>query len=202
MTTPPRQFPDWEALYQAQPRETMPWFYAGLDPDLEAALKRAGLKRGRLLDLGTGPGTQAIELAARGYEVTASDLSATAIARASEAAAARGVAVKFVVDDVLASRLEGTFDAIFDRGCFHVLAPADRTRYVEVVAARLAPGGLLLLKTFSRQQPGEEGPHRFAPDDIREVFAPAFTLESAEETVYQGTLDPLPRALFSTLRRT
>jgi methylase of polypeptide subunit release factors len=109
MTTP-KSFPDWETLYRQQPGETLPWYYADLDPDLEAALREHGLAGGRLLDLGTGPGTQAIALAARGFEVTGSDLSATAVARATALARARGVQVSFVEDDVLASRLTGRFD--------------------------------------------------------------------------------------------
>ena len=125
MTTPQSErFPDWETLYRQRPGETLPWYYADLDPDLEAALRDHGLARGRLLDLGTGPGTQAIALAARGFEATGSDLSATAVAKATELARARGVPVTFVQDDVLASRLTGSFDVVFDRGCFHVIDPA------------------------------------------------------------------------------
>lgn len=202
MTTPQSErFPDWETLYRDQPGETLPWYYADLDPDLAAALRDHGLTRGRFLDIGTGPGTQAIALAARGFEVTGTDLSAAAVAKATALAQERGVPVTFVQDDVLTSRLSGTFEAIFDRGCFHVIDPARRGTYVETVARWLAPGGLLLLKTFSTLQPGDYGPHRFSPDDIRATFAPQFELLSATETVYQGTLDPLPKALFSVLRR-
>lgn len=200
-TTPQKQFPDWETLYRQQPGESLPWYYAELDPDLEAALREHGVSGGRLLDLGTGPGTQAIALAARGFEATGSDLSETAIARATELARARGVRVDFVQDDVLASRLSGSFDAVFDRGCFHVIDPARRGTYVDAVAGWLAPGGLLLLKTFSALQPGDVGPHRFSADELRTIFAPRFELLSATETVYQGTLDPLPKALMSVLRR-
>lgn len=202
MTTPQSdRFPDWETLYRQKPGEALPWYYADLDPDLEAALREHGLARGRLLDLGTGPGTQAIALAARGFEATGSDLSATAVARATALAQERGVQVTFVQDDVLASRLTGSFDAVFDRGCFHVIDPAQRDAYVDTAARLLAPGGLLLLKTFSKLEPIHDGPHRFAPDDIRTTFAPRFELLSTNETVYQGTLDPLPKALFSVLRR-
>lgn len=200
-TSPPGRFPDWDSLYRARPGDTMPWYYADLDPDLAAALHAHLIARGHLLDLGTGPGTQAIELAARGFDVTASDISSAAISRAMQAAAARGVDVNFVQDDVLAPRLGGRFDAVFDRGCFHVMDPAARPTYVANVAAWLDPDGLLFLKTFSKQQPGTEGPYRFTADELRATFATHFELLSCDETVYQGTLDPLPRALFSVLRR-
>jgi hypothetical protein len=65
----------------------------------------------------------------------------------------------------------------------------------------LKTGGYLFLKCFSRVQPGEEGPYRFTPEQIGEIFGSRLKVLSIKETVYQGTLDPLPRALFCTMRR-
>src|SRR6266508_2149245 len=64
-----------EELYQQQEVESMPWFNPELDYDLEKALDELGLRSGSALDLGTGPGTQAIHLARRGFTVTATDIS-------------------------------------------------------------------------------------------------------------------------------
>jgi Methyltransferase domain len=37
--------------------------------------------------------------------------------------------IDFIVDDIINSNLkENQFDYIFDRGCFHVLLPADRQK--------------------------------------------------------------------------
>jgi hypothetical protein len=65
----------------------------------------------------------------------------------------------------------------------------------------LKTGGYLFLKCFSRLQPGEEGPYRFTPEQIREIFGSRLSVLLIKETVYQGTLDPLPRALFCTMRK-
>ena len=56
------------------------------------------------------------------------------------------------------------------------------------------------LKTFSHLQPGERGPHRFTPGDLRGNFAGLFDVVEILDTVYQGQLDPWPKALFATMR--
>ncbi len=201
--TQPLGFPNWEELYRQGTVEKLPWYWPALDPDLDAALGRHGLATGRVLDQGTGPGTQAIALAARGFAVTASDVSPAALAYAARRAGESGALVSFVQDDILASGLTGPFDVVFDRGCFHVLAPEQRAGYAETMHRLLAPApsGWLFLKTFSHLQPGQQGPHRFAPDDLRRVFEGSFDVVEITDTVYQGQLEPFPRALFATLRR-
>jgi SAM-dependent methyltransferase len=202
LATGPRGFPNWEELYRNDTVEKLPWYWPALDPDLDEALARHGVRSGRVLDLGTGPGTQAIALAERGFAVTATDISSAAIAYAARKAKERGVAVAFAQDDVLATRLHGPFEAIFDRGCFHVLAPEHRASYAAMVHQWLVPSGWLFLKTFSHEQPGTQGPHRFTPHDIRGLFTGERGFEVVEilDTIYQGQLDPFPRALFAVIR--
>src|SRR5262247_2082867 len=195
------EFPHWEELYQEREVESMPWFNPELDEDLENALDELGLRGGSALDLGTGPGTQAIHLARRGFAVTATDISEAAIRLASEKAQKEGLEIKWEQDDILDTRLDGQFDLIFDRGLFHVLAPERRGDYVRIVSGMLKTGGYLFLKRFSRLQPGEQGPYRFTPKQICEIFGSRLCVLSIKETVYQGTLDPLPRALFCTMRQ-
>ncbi len=201
MTTEQPVFPGWDERYQQQAVESMPWFYPELDDDLKQALDRLDLRSGSALDLGTGPGTQAIQLAQRGFDVTAADISDAAIRLARAKAEAQGLAITWQQDDILSTRLVGPFDLIFDRGCFHVLPPERRPEYVSTVAGLLKPGGSFFLKCFSQLQPGMQGPHRFTPEQIRSIFETHFQVRSITETVYQGTLDPLPRALFCTMRR-
>ena len=192
----------WDERYQRQAVEQMPWFYPELDDDLKQALDQLELREGRLLDLGTGPGTQAMQLARRGFAVTAVDLSDTAIQRARDEASAQGLSINWHQDDILATRLAEPFDMIFDRGCFHVLLPELREKYVNTVVNLLKPGGWFFLKTFSHLQPGTQGPNRFTPEQIRAIFGDQLHIHSITETVYQGTLDPLPRALFCVMQRT
>ena len=148
--------PHWEAMYQERAVESMPWFNPELDDDLKQALDELGLRDGSALDLGTGPGTQAMHLARSGFDVTATDISGTAIRLAQGKAEAQGLAITWVQDDILDTHLTRQFDLMFDRGCFHVLAPERRQAYVSIVSRLLKPGGYLFLKCFSHLQPGAQ----------------------------------------------
>jgi hypothetical protein len=82
-----------------------------------------------------------------------------------------------------------------------VLPPERREDYDSTIVGLLEPGGYFFLKCFSHLQPGTQGPHRFTPEQIRAIFSSQLQVRSVKETVYQGTLDPLPRALFCVMRR-
>jgi SAM-dependent methyltransferase len=175
----------------------MPWYNPNLDADLEQELEKRKIRSGTFLDLGTGPGTQAIELAKRGFRVTGTDISAPAIEKAKILFAKP----RFIQDDILNSKMKESFDFVFDRGCFHCFDPELRPSYVDHVKNLVKPNGLLFLKCFSVEEEGDWGPHRFREEDIRTIFSPNFHVESIAHSVYQGILDEFPKALFSCLRR-
>jgi cyclopropane fatty-acyl-phospholipid synthase-like methyltransferase len=74
--------------------------------------------------------------------------------------------------------------------------PSDRQKYISKIKQILKDNGILFLKCFSDKEPRQDGPYKFSPDEIRNVFSESFRTDSIKETVYQGTLDPFPRALF------
>ena len=73
---------DWEDHYLKHSVEELPWYYSMLDPDIENALKNLHLTKGKILDIGAGPGTQSLALAQKGFHVTATDISVTALQEA------------------------------------------------------------------------------------------------------------------------
>jgi 2-polyprenyl-3-methyl-5-hydroxy-6-metoxy-1,4-benzoquinol methylase len=196
-----REFPDWEKYYREEKVASMPWYHPAIDPDLEGALKRHKIRNGSALDLGTGPGTQALALASRGFNVTATDISATSVKNAQKKTKKRGLDIEFRQDDILETTLEKEFDFIFDRGCFHVIAPGKRKDYVGIIRGLIKPGGYLFLKCFSHLEKMKGGPYRFTQDEIKRLFRTHFKILSIEQTVYHGTLSPLPKALFCVLKK-
>jgi cyclopropane fatty-acyl-phospholipid synthase-like methyltransferase len=192
----------WEGLYATSDVATLPWYTPNLDTDFERSLEDHGRKGSKILDLGTGPATQAMNLAKRGFQVLGTDISPSAIRKGRASAKAAGLSIEFRVDDILKSKLDANLvDLIVDRGVFHVLPPEKRPAYVETVHRVLRPHGWLLLKCFSDKEPGTYGPYRIAAKELRGYFREKFEVESIRDTVFQGTLEPYPRALFATFRR-
>jgi cyclopropane fatty-acyl-phospholipid synthase-like methyltransferase len=193
---------DWEKLYATSDVATLPWYNPELDADIEQALKAHRLRSGRILDLGTGPATQAMNLARRGFDVVATDISRSAIEKAKTSAKKAGLSIAFFVDNVLKSTLAPNLvEVIVDRGVFHVLPKDKRSVYVGTVHRILRPNGWLFLKCFSDKEPGTWGPFRIAEPELRESFRGPFDILSIVEAVFQGNVKPHPKALFATFRR-
>lgn len=113
--------------------------------DIVAALDGVPLPPpGRALDVATGGGHTAVWLAENGWAVTASDLSAAMLERASELAASRGVTLETALHE--AERLtygSGTFQIVACRvAAHHFSNPA---AFVSEVARVLSSGGIFLL---------------------------------------------------------
>ncbi len=195
------KFSDWNTYYKDNEVEKMPWYEKNLDHDLENEIISGNLSEGRFLDLGTGPGTQAIQLAKRGFDVTATDLSENAIDNAKKLSNE----VNFVTDNFLNSKLpDNEFDFIFDRGCFHVFDISQRQNYVKQIKRILDDNGILFLKCMSideKNLPENEVPHKFSKQEIIDIFSNDFDIQSIKDSVFQGTLDQLPKALFIVMKK-
>jgi SAM-dependent methyltransferase len=121
----------------------------------------ASLPPGTALDLGCGEGGDAVWLALRGWRVTAVDVSATALARAAEAAAAAGVSdrVDLQRHDLAASFPAGTFDLVSAQ-YLHSPIAFPRERVLRAAAGAVAPGGLLLVVGHGSDRPWGWNQHR------------------------------------------
>jgi cyclopropane fatty-acyl-phospholipid synthase-like methyltransferase len=151
---------------------------------------------GRALDLGCGTGTNAVELARRGWEVTAIDFSHRAVAAARRRAAAARLPVDVRQGDVSDLRgVHGPFDLVLDIGCFHSLTPEAQARYAAHVTRRTLPGATYLLYTFldGGQTRGRELP---TEESLRRLFTPAFAVTAIDH----GTDRQRASAWFTFLR--
>jgi SAM-dependent methyltransferase len=107
----------------------------------------------RILDLPCGNGRHALELAARGFDVTGVDRTARYIEEARREAEARGRPITFVVGDMRDYRALGNYDVILNLfGSFGYFDdPADDLQVVKNMFDSLRPGGRCLIETAGKE---------------------------------------------------
>jgi len=194
-------FSGWDDYYKENKVEEMPWYEKNLDHDLENEITSKNLSKGRFLDLGTGPGTQALQLAKRNFEVTATDISPSAIEKAKKLSNE----INFLVDDVMDSKLSNReFDFIFDRGIFHLFDVSQRPQYVKQIKRILGDNGILFLKCMSideKNLPDDDMPHKLSKQEITDAFDDDFDVIRIDDTVFNEAYGIKPKALFAVLKK-
>ena len=194
-------FPGWDEYYKQTNVETMPWYEKNLDHDLENEIKSKNYNTGNFLDLGTGPGTQALQLSKYNFKVTGTDISQSAIDKAKKLSND----VTFLVDDVLNSKLsDKKFDFIFDRGIFHTFDVSQRPQYLKQIKRILNDGGILFLKCMSVDEKNltdNDMPHKLSKQEIMDSFNDNFDILKIEDSEFRGTLEFYPKALFAVLKK-
>lgn len=163
---------------------TIPWRIDGPQP-LIVELADTGQITGPVLESGCGLGDNALFLAARGYPVTAFDVSPTVIEQNRAKAAERGAAVEFLVADATTlDGFAGEFRTVLDCAMLHCLTDDKRRAYLAALCRVCRPGARLHILCFP------------------ETVAGAFPLPgSMDETSLRRDLDPHWHVEHIALRR-
>lgn len=148
-----------------------------LDKLIRGQMEPEGLS---ILDCACGIGTQAIGLAARGYQVYATDISQAAVDRAGKEALSFGVPLTTGTADLrtLASQIPGEFDVVLacDNVLPHLLSEEELLLAARNMRAKSRRQGLLLasIRDYEQilgQRPRSELPRVFdGPSGRRIVF--------------------------------
>ncbi|MCX2824843.1 class I SAM-dependent methyltransferase [Bacillus pseudomycoides] len=149
----PTQF--WDDFYSNR-EKGVPFFTNKPDENLVNYFEKKLLNPGKVLELGCGPGRNAIYFAEKGCLVDAVDLSQESIQWATERAKEKNVNINFIYNNIFDLQIEeGTYDIVYDSGCFHHIAPHRRMSYINLVKKALKPGGYFAITCFV--QGGELG---------------------------------------------
>lgn len=143
----PKEF--WEDFYKDKTKE-IPFFkIKGPDENLVEYFNN-GLAPNRVLELGCGPGRNAIYMAKQSCKVDALDISENAIKWARERALEEMVNINFHCVSLFDFKFEPhSYDFIYDCGLFHHLAPHRRLTYLEIINKALKKGGYFGIVCFN-----------------------------------------------------
>lgn len=140
---------NWDAFYSERGRP-VPFFVNAPDENLVQYFKNnLIIPGGRVLELGCGPGRNAIYFAKQGYDVDAVDLSNEALQWGNERSKEQGVSINFIFKNIFDLDIQKSeYDVIYDSGCFHHIAPHRRIDYVNLLNQGLKPGGFFGITCF------------------------------------------------------
>jgi SAM-dependent methyltransferase len=191
---------DWNEHYV---RGELPWDTDAPDLHLIDFVRTGTILPGRALEIGSGTGTNALWLAAQGFDVLGLDVSERAVEMAAAKAGPNTPRVTFALHDFLEDTLAGPFDFVFDRGCFHVFdEPEQRARFARHVADVLRPEGVWLSLIGSTEGPAREhGPPRRSARDIIDAVEPFLEVVSLRATEFDADLPTAAQAWVCLARR-
>jgi len=175
----------WERQWVVE-RSRDPGVLADAVPDqLKTAVADGCIAPGsQCIDVGTGRGQVAAWLAEQGFDVLAADISEEATRLGSLHFGHLTPRLEFRTLDVsqTTEEMEGRFDFLFDRGCYHVLPVLQREVYLANLTSWARPGAKFLL--FSRRGPDA---------DVPSLFSPSFEIVHSEPILYVRSTGPYPR---------
>jgi SAM-dependent methyltransferase len=178
---------DFELAYR---EGTPPWDIGRPQAEVVRLAEEGGFV-GDVLDVGCGTGENALHLAALGLRVVGIDASPSAVERARAKAAARGLALPFLVADALdLAKLRRRFETALDSGLFHAFAPEQRRAYAHSLCEVLSPGGTLHLLCFSDEEPPGPGPLRIAQHEIGDAFRSMFAITRIRPGRFESLIHP------------
>jgi tellurite methyltransferase len=128
------------------------------------------LPQGKVLDLGAGDGRQALYLAARGFEVTAIDLSEAALEKLQRLANLQKLQVTTELADLNYWSIYGEYDAIIAIAILQHLKHDSALRILNEMKVHTKRGGINAITTFTKNgdrylvDQGED-PEAFYPED-------------------------------------
>ncbi len=145
----PKEF--WDDFYTDRTKE-IPFFKIKAPDENLVEYFNNGLAPKRVLEIGCGPGRNAVYMAKEGCEVDALDLSTNAIEWAKETAREEGVNIDFHCISLFDFKFQPhSYDFIYDCGLFHHLAPHRRLTYIEMLKKALKRDGYFGIVCFNTE---------------------------------------------------
>ena len=197
---------DWDGAYREEGEfeGPPPWNIGEPQPEL-AALIEAGKFRSDVLDAGCGFAELSLALAAQGYTVVGIDLTPTAVAAATKAAAERGLTTaSFAQADITdftgyPTGSEGRFSTVVDSTLFHSLPVEGRDGYVSSVHRAAAPGAGYFVLVFAKGAfPAEMDPkpNEVDEDELRAAVSKYWEIDEIRPAYIHANIPKISNAPF------
>jgi ubiquinone/menaquinone biosynthesis C-methylase UbiE len=170
----------WDDIYRENSEKEVSWFQAIPQKSLELISELGLLPDDRIIDVGGGDSHLVDHLLSKGFtNISVLDISAAALDKAKARLAERSKFVKFIASDITKFKPQETYMLWHDRATFHFLTKLeDVDMYLEIANRAIAPGGYLIVSTFSKTGPDKCSGlliSRYSDGDLKMLFKKYFT---------------------------
>ena len=186
----------WNEIYQNNSDQEVSWFQDVPSKSLEL-IDELGLKSDdSIIDIGGGNSRLVDHLWAKGFRnLSVLDISEVALDKAKERLGHISKAVKFIASDVTKFSSSEKYRLWHDRATFHFLTAVEEVEsYLSNANQSIAPGGFLIVSTFSKTGPEKCSGltiSQYSEQDLKALFGKYFAnircFEDTHSTPWNST---------------
>lgn len=158
----------WEEKYQS---ESVGWNLNSATPAfLDILDDKLFSQKGKMLVLGSGYGFDSVIAAQNGFDVTAIDISSTAILNSQKLAEKENVKINFIINDLFLLDENIKYDIIYDYVMYCAINPERRKEYAEKITKLLTDNGLFVAIFFPVENKTGGPPFGVEMNEVENIF--------------------------------
>ncbi len=170
----------WDDIYRHKLENEVSWFQEIPIKSLELIDELKLVPSDPIIDIGGGESHLADQLLAKGFrDISILDISIVALAKVRARLGEHSQFVKFIASDILKFDPPEKYNLWHDRATFHFLTSVeDVESYLNIANRGIAPGGYLIVSTFSKTGPEKCSGlsiSQYSEADLKKLFEKYFT---------------------------
>lgn len=196
----------WDEVYDTKPCTEVSWYEPMPENSLTCIAECHLEKDAPIIDIGGGDSFLAEFLLAQGYsDITIVDISEKAIQRAQQRLGERADQLKWIVADVTEFKPEKKYQLWHDRAAFHFLTTdAEVEKYLQTLRESVAPGGFVILGTFSDKGPDKCSGlpiKKYSVGEMQKLFSEGFITMNCKNVDHETPSGKTQNFTFCTFKK-
>lgn len=169
----------WNKIYDSKSEAEVSWYQDIPKKSLELIAELGVNESDAIIDIGGGESRMVDHLLDQGFsKLSVLDISSTALEKTKERLCEKSSFVKFIVTDIRSFVPREKYQLWHDRATFHFLtSEEDILAYLEIANRAIAPGGNLIVSTFSKSGPEKCSGlpiSQYSDNDLKVLFGKYF----------------------------
>ena len=196
----------WDEVYATKKVTEVSWYEPMPEVSLKCIADCELPKDAAVIDVGGGDSFLAEFLIGKGFtDITVLDISQNAIERAKKRLVEKADEINWIVADVVSFTSQKKFKLWHDRAAFHFLTTdVEVQQYVQTIKDSVAPGGFVILGTFSENGPDKCSGlpiRKYSIGQMQKLFSEGFISMSCKNVDHETPSGKRQNFTFCTFKK-